>query len=69
MIEIDNLKNQITILKLKLAKTDYKAIKFAEGAISATDYEPIRQQRWLWREQINLYEEKIKILEANNGNK
>lgn len=46
---------QIEIMKLKgnLMETDYQAIKFAEGLISAEDYEPIKQQRQTWRNKIN----------------
>lgn len=43
-------------LKQKLAETDYKAIKFAEGLISAEDYEPIKLQRQKWRDEINKLE-------------
>ena len=47
-------KAQIRIEELKslLAKTDYQAIKFAEGEISAEEYEPMRLQRKAWREEI-----------------
>ncbi len=45
--------NRITELKDLLAGTDYQAIKFAEGQISAEDYEPIRTQRQAWRDEIN----------------
>ena len=48
-------KNQIRIEELKtlLESTDYQAIKFAEGEISAVQYEPMRLQRKAWREEIN----------------
>lgn len=36
-----------------LQSTDYMAIKFAEGEISAQEYEPIKQQRRSKREEIN----------------
>ena len=48
--------SQIEILKLKLAKTDYKAIKYAEGLISEEDYAPIKAQRQAWRAEINQLE-------------
>ena len=46
--------NQQRISELKglLFMTDYNAIKFAEGEISAEEYEPIRLQRRAWREEI-----------------
>ena len=47
---------RIDELKNLLASTDYKAIKYAEGIISAKDYEPIKIQRQQWREEINKLE-------------
>jgi len=47
---------QIMQLKARLEETDYKAIKFAEGWISAEEYEPIKAQRQALREQINQLE-------------
>lgn len=44
---------QIAILKQQLADTDYKAIKFAEGMISAEDYAETKAQRQGWRDEIN----------------
>lgn len=53
--------NQTRIKELKrnLSNTDYKAIKFAEGQISIEEYEPIKLQRQLWRDEINELEKKI----------
>lgn len=50
---------QIQVLKKLLIKTDYQAIKFAEGELSAEEYAPIKQLRKEWRQKIN-------ELEANN---
>lgn len=55
----DLVKLQILQLKQQLADTDYKAIKFAEGLISAEDYEPIKQQRQAWRNEINELEKEV----------
>lgn len=44
---------QISELKQKLADTDYKAIKYAEGVISEEEYAPIKAERQEWRRQIN----------------
>lgn len=46
----------IAELKQKLASTDYQAIKYAEGQISKEDYEPIKVQRQVWRDEINSLE-------------
>lgn len=48
--------NRIQELKEKLLETDYEAIKFAEGEISAKEYEPIKTQRKAWRAEINSLE-------------
>lgn len=52
----NNILNQITELKKHLADTDYQAIKYAEGLLTAEEYEPIKQQRQVWRDQINQLE-------------
>lgn len=63
--EIAELKNfntsemQIEALKQQLADTDYKAIKYAEGLITEEDYQPIREQRQAWREEINKLEKEV----------
>ena len=44
---------EIAELKQKLADTDYKALKYADGVLSREEYEPIREQRQKWREKIN----------------
>lgn len=49
--EVWNL--ELAQLKKQLADTDYQAIKFAEGELTAEEYEPIKQQRKTWRKQVN----------------
>ena len=36
-----------------LAATDYKALKVADGALSAADYEPWKKLRAHWRDTVN----------------
>lgn len=50
---------RIKELKKLLSSTDYKAIKYAEGELTASEYEPIKQQRKAWREEINELEEQL----------
>ena len=50
---------RIAELKQLLADTDYKAIKYAEGEITAEEYEPIKQQRREWRKEINELEKNV----------
>ena len=47
---------QIESLKQQLANTDYKAIKYAEGLITAEDYAAAKAQRQAWRDDINKLE-------------
>ena len=44
---------EIDELKQKLAETDYKAIKYAEGIITKAEYEETKAQRQAWRKRIN----------------
>ena len=48
--------NRINELKRLLKESDYQAIKFAEGQLSAEEYEPTKLQRQSWRAEINLLE-------------
>ena len=56
------LLNRINALKRSLSKTDYQAIKYAEGAISEEKYAPIKAQRQAWRDEINNLENQLKEL-------
>ena len=49
--------NRIAELKSLLAATDYQAIKYAEGQLSASEYAEMKKQRQTWRDEINLLEE------------
>lgn len=62
--EINELVRTISELKRNLNKTDYQAIKFAEGEMLEVDYAPIKEQRKSWRKQINDYEAAIASKEA-----
>lgn len=44
---------EIAELKAKLSETDYKAIKYAEGVLSAEEYAETKAQRQAWRDRIN----------------
>ena len=62
--EINELMSKISELKRNLNRTDYQAIKFAEGEMLEIDYAPIKEQRKSWRKQINDYEAAIASKEA-----
>lgn len=51
--QIRAVKEEVKDLKAKLASTDYIAIKFAEGWITAEDYAPTKAERQSWRDRIN----------------
>ena len=53
---------QIIKLKSELNKTDYMAIKFAEGELSAEDYAEVKEQRRAWRAEINRLQSEIDVL-------
>ena len=48
---------EIAELKAKLTATDYKAIKYAEGVMSAAEYAETKAQREAWRNRINTLEQ------------
>ena len=56
---------QVEIIELKkyLSDTDYKAIKFAEGELSESDYREVKSQRREARVRINELENMIEELE------
>lgn len=47
------LMQEIEVLKSELMKTDYQAIKYAEGELSAEEYSEVRDKRKFWRTRIN----------------
>ena len=49
---------EIEQLKQQLAKSDYKAIKYAEGWYADDEYAPIKDERETLRERIRELEEK-----------
>ena len=51
-LEQMSARREIDGLKIRLRETDYRAIKFAEGVISAEQYAPNKAQRQAWRERI-----------------
>lgn len=53
------LRLEIEVLRAELASTDYKAIKFAEGWLTADEFEPIKAQRQALRDRINQLESEV----------
>jgi hypothetical protein len=44
------LRDNIQKLKKHLANTDYQAIKYVEGAMTAEEFAPSKAQRQAWRD-------------------
>ena len=57
-VEADKNFIEIQKLKAQLAKTDYKALKYAEGWYSEEEYAPIKAERQALRAEINRLEDK-----------
>ena len=69
MILIEQYQSEIVELKKYLSDTDYKAIKFAEGEITESDYQEDKSQRHDARVRINELESLIEELEKGNNSK
>ena len=63
---IEQYQSEIVKLKKYLSDTDYKAIKFAEGEITESDYQEDKSQRHDARVRINELESLIEELEKGN---
>lgn len=59
-LQVEVWNREIFELKEELQRTDYKAIKYAEGVMTDEDYQPVGIQRQTWRHRINELEELIK---------
>ena len=66
---IKQYQSEIVELKKYLSDTDYKAIKFAEGEITESDYQEVKSQRHDARVRINELESLIEELEKGNNTK
>ena len=64
--ELNKLYRRKIELHNNLLNTDYKALKYAEGMVSETEYEPIKLQRQAWRNEINVLEKRIEAFQ-NGG--
>ena len=62
--QIIEIQNRIFALKEKLKSTDYQAIKYAEGEITIAEYSTIKEQRRLWRNEINSLEQELKSIKG-----
>ena len=58
-LQIEVWNREIKELKEELQRTDYKAIKYAEGVLTDEDYQQTGIQRQAWRKRINELERMI----------
>ena len=58
--EVESALRQRDDYKQKLFDTDYQAIKFAEGELTAEEYQSTKAQRQEWRNKINELEKIVK---------
>lgn len=58
-MEREKAMTAIEALKKELADTDYQALKFADGALTAEAYAPVRLRRQACRDEINRLEVKL----------
>lgn len=61
--KIEQLRTEIAGHKQVLASTDYKCLKYTDGALTDEQYEPVRIQRANIRAIINDLEDQIEKLE------
>ena len=53
------IKERIEELKNLLKETDYRAIKYAEGCYTAEEYQPYKELRQSYRDEINQLEDEL----------
>lgn len=54
-----DIDSEINALKNLLSQTDYQALKFAEGSLSAEEYEEVKEKRQSFRDRINELQEMV----------
>jgi chromosome segregation ATPase len=64
--EAVRIAQRINELKQSLARTDYKAVKAAEGSPGA-DWEAVKAERQAWRDEINELEARLDDMAAEGG--
>lgn len=59
---ISEIENRLKTIRMELQATDYKAIKFGEGALTEEEYAPIRLERQTLRDEYNTLEAELETL-------
>lgn len=58
-LEVNEKKDRIAELRSALASLDYHTLKHVDGQMTDEEYEPIKQQKIAYREEINALEAEI----------
>lgn len=53
------IRREIAVLKSKLAATDYKCLKFVDGALTEEEYTEVKTERQALRDEINELESQL----------
>lgn len=61
------IRKRISVLRGELRRTDYKAIKYAEGELSFDEFAPTRAERAAWRAEINDLQAELKAMVSANA--
>ena len=57
--KIIEIKMKIEFLRNQLRLTDYQAIKYAEGELTEQEFLPMKENRKIWRVEINSLENEL----------
>jgi len=60
---IFEIQERLQDIKGELALTDYKAIKYAEGAYTEEEYKTIKEERQALRDEYNALEKELETLD------
>ena len=64
---LNDIQGEITGLKMLLSQTDYKCLKYAEGALTEEEYSETKAQRAAWRGRINALESELAALNDDDA--
>lgn len=66
-LAVRDKESRIVKIKKNLSDTDYKTLKFVDGALSEADYAPIHAQRQAWRNEIKMLEMEIAAMTTDSN--
>lgn len=63
-MEMEEIQSEISALKQLLMRSDYQALKHADGELSDEDYAEMKEKRQQWRDRINELQAQQQSLEG-----